>query len=192
MVLTTSDIINIVSAALLLLAISVSLGIGIKSILLTNNIERRKYRLELLNNIMDWGIDVLVCSITVRINDKAIANYRAEGFEFINFRDIVARGASIASKAEYLQHADLKSKLEITRQVINMCHSLILSLCRGVNKTKASDLSGADLKLIGKRFEKEGETVETKMLAGDCLVTLQMLSDKVIKITSSIMETELK
>ena len=191
MIWEPSDIIGAVSAGLLLVTIGVSLFLGIKSLRLANKLEEKKFRLGLLNELMQWAIDVFACC-RVRIDDKGVEELKRNRIDFGSTRDIIVRASSIARKIEYFNNKDLNDKIEELDQAVTLCHNSMIDVYNGERELDKSDLTDIQLKIIKEDFKMDKKKLIPIDIAREALVKIQIDIQHLLSKANGIIEADLK
>ena len=125
-------------------AVIVALGIGVASILHTQSLQRKERRERLLNEIIEWAIDVAKCGVkddkgsevwsnfAARYFDKVhVTNIKVEDFlrekfiiEFSRAADFLFTFTAMKGKSHYISRASLSLGQELQNAVLSLTRDL--------------------------------------------------------------------
>ena len=102
--MTSSDVIIVITALILLTSIVVSLFIGLKSIGQTKDIQEKQYRNKLLNDIVQWAIDITECGLGKDITPLSQITDKEEIRQFVLARatELELSFKAIAGRSRYI------------------------------------------------------------------------------------------
>lgn len=188
-----SDIISAVSSFLLLIAIGVSLFIGLNSLQITKRLEEKKYRIQLLTEISKWGIDVLANCWRIVIKELEKAGF--PDLEFMNWRDIGVRTGYIRSIAVIFK-GKIEEIIDAIGDETRLIHNLIVALHDGRTALREDEIK--DVKKLGDlSLSTEGKKVKLEeMTTRDALrlasVSVQLKSQDLLSKINDLIVAELK
>jgi hypothetical protein len=193
-----------------LAAVIVALGIGVASILHTQSLQKRERKERLLNEIIEWAVDVLECepevstdSLQAGVTDQSVVVAFIRVDLFLKYRKVDARSEYVRRIAlnfeKGLQSAVKKATGELdttveflrahldiatTQEVRDYRESLELSALAVIKE--ATNIKARD---IGKKEEsmaKEGEATESNE------ITMKDIEKHLIRIEGHIIQSEKK
>jgi len=119
---------QVLSAGITLLAVFVALGIGVASILHTQSMQKRERKERLLNEIIEWAIDIAKCGlekewkhITVQFEKD---DPRSDRFVSAFFNELARNFEAMEGRSQYIRTIALKFEESLQQHVKELIETM--------------------------------------------------------------------